>query len=98
MGAVLGGGGARGLAHIGALRRINHYRLPVDCIGGTSQGACIGAMYAMTANVASTEEICDRLVAFMGDPFSLLSDFTLPLVSYFSGEKMNELLQVRTIT
>jgi NTE family protein len=43
---VLGGGAARGLAHLGVLQVLEHARIPIDLIVGTSMGALIGAMYA----------------------------------------------------
>ena len=46
IGLVLGGGGARGAAHIGVLRVLEELRVPVDCVAGTSMGAVIGAAYA----------------------------------------------------
>ena len=39
IGLVLGGGGARGAAHVGVLRVLEEYRVPIDCIAGTSMGA-----------------------------------------------------------
>jgi len=49
---VLGGGGARGVAHIGVIRALEELRIPVDYIAGTSMGALIGGMLAtgMTAD------------------------------------------------
>ncbi len=43
---ALGGGGARGFAHIGVLQELDQFSLPVCSITGTSMGAIIGAMYA----------------------------------------------------
>ena len=43
---VLGGGGARGAAHIGVLKVLERERVPVDCIAGTSMGAVVGGLYA----------------------------------------------------
>jgi NTE family protein len=43
---VLGGGGARGLSHIGVLRVFEEERIPIDEIVGVSVGALIGALYA----------------------------------------------------
>ena len=43
---VLGGGGARGFAHIGALRELDRNGLPIRSVTGTSMGAIVGAMYA----------------------------------------------------
>lgn len=46
VGLVLSGGGAKGLAHIGALKVIEEAGVRIDYIGGTSMGAIIGALYA----------------------------------------------------
>lgn len=43
---ALGGGGARGLAHIGALKVLERERIPVEAISGTSVGAIVAALYA----------------------------------------------------
>ncbi|GAB1483566.1 hypothetical protein MASR2M78_23820 [Treponema sp.] len=44
---VLEGGGALGLAHIGAIKVIEELGLPVDIVIGTSMGATIGGFYAL---------------------------------------------------
>ena len=46
VGLVLGGGGARGAAHIGVLRVLERERVPICAIAGTSMGAIVGALYA----------------------------------------------------
>lgn len=46
VGLVLGGGGARGFAHVAVLRELERLRVPVDCIAGTSMGAIVGGLYA----------------------------------------------------
>nr|WP_245000094.1 patatin-like phospholipase family protein [Chromobacterium violaceum] len=46
VGVVLGGGGARGFAHLGVLKELERLRIPVACIAGTSAGALIGGIYA----------------------------------------------------
>jgi len=46
IGLVLGGGGAKGGAHIGVLKVLEELRVPVDCIAGTSMGAIVGAAYS----------------------------------------------------
>ena len=43
IGLALGGGGARGFAHIGALRVLEQEKIPIDIIVGTSVGSLIGA-------------------------------------------------------
>lgn len=47
VGLVLGGGGARGAAHIGVLKYIEEIGLPIDYVVGTSMGSIIGGLYAM---------------------------------------------------
>ena len=54
---VLSGGGARGAAHVGVLKTLEKYRVPVDCIAGTSMGALVGAAYASGVSVAEMENI-----------------------------------------
>ncbi|TNE65492.1 MAG: hypothetical protein EP335_05540 [Alphaproteobacteria bacterium] len=46
IGLVLGGGGAKGAAHIGVIRILEENHIPVDYVGGTSMGAIIGSFYA----------------------------------------------------
>ncbi|MBW2600013.1 MAG: patatin-like phospholipase family protein [Deltaproteobacteria bacterium] len=46
IGLALGGGGARGLAHIGVIRMLEQEKIPIDIIVGTSSGALIGGAYA----------------------------------------------------
>jgi len=46
IGLVLGGGGARGAAHIGVLEILEKLRVPVDCVAGTSMGALVSGAYA----------------------------------------------------
>jgi NTE family protein len=56
IGLVLAGGGAKGGAHIGALKVLEELRVPVDCIAGTSIGALVGAGYATGQPAAQIEE------------------------------------------
>lgn len=51
IGLALGGGGARGIAHLGVLYILEKYGIPIDMISGTSIGAIIGAMYAYHQDV-----------------------------------------------
>ena len=46
IGLVLGGGGAKGAAHIGVLKVLEELRIPIDCVAGTSMGALVGATFA----------------------------------------------------
>lgn len=57
IGLVLGGGGARGGAHIGILKVLERERIPVDHIVGTSMGAVIGGLYAAGYSPEEIESI-----------------------------------------
>jgi NTE family protein len=46
LGLALGGGGARGNAHVGVIRVLEREGIPIDCIAGTSVGSLVGAAYA----------------------------------------------------
>jgi NTE family protein len=61
IGLVLGGGGARGAAHIGVLRELERHRVPIDAIAGTSMGAIVGGLYASGKTPAELEEIVSTL-------------------------------------
>ena len=45
----MGGGGARGIAHVGVLAAMEEEGIPIDAVGGTSIGAMVGGMYARDA-------------------------------------------------
>jgi NTE family protein len=55
IGLALGGGGARGFAHIGVLRVLEQERIPVDIVLGSSVGSLIGALYADSGRVLDAE-------------------------------------------
>ena len=69
IGLVLGGGGARGPAHIGVLKALRDQRVPVDYVSGTSMGAIIGALFSLGLN---PEEIEAKILAVDWD--DLFSD------------------------
>lgn len=61
LGLALGGGGARGLAHIGVLRVLERENIPIACIAGTSMGGLIGALYAAGVAIDRVEAEVVRL-------------------------------------
>jgi NTE family protein len=61
VGLVLGGGGARGAAHIGVLRELERLQIPVDAIAGTSMGAVVGGLYATGMSAADLEYLVGSL-------------------------------------
>jgi NTE family protein len=57
VGLVLGGGGARGAAHIGVLKELERLRIPIDVIAGTSMGAIVGGLYATGVRAEELEAL-----------------------------------------
>jgi NTE family protein len=57
---VLSGGGARGLAHVGVLDILEEFRVPVDCVVGTSMGALIGGAYAVGVSSAKMRAVLNE--------------------------------------
>ncbi|APW38819.1 hypothetical protein RD110_17720 [Rhodoferax koreense] len=86
VGVVLGGGGARGFAHLGVLRALAEAGIEIDLIGGNSMGALIGAQYACDL---SLDAIRDRTRDFATGGERL----TLPLISLVSGRRVKRDLQ-----
>ena len=83
VGLVLGGGGARAFAHIGALRALVEAGVPIDMIGGASAGAIIAAQFAQGWSVAELYAR-NRRLAHLGRS---LIDYTVPLVSLIQARK-----------
>ncbi len=61
IGLVLGGGAARGIAHIGVIKVLHKNNIPIHCIAGTSSGAIVGAAYAAGLDPQLIEEIALRI-------------------------------------
>ncbi|MDG4595283.1 MAG: patatin-like phospholipase family protein [Candidatus Contendobacter sp.] len=61
VGLVLGGGGARGIAHVGVLKMLQELHVPVDCIAGTSMGSIIGGLYAAGMTPEQMTETVQRI-------------------------------------
>ena len=61
IGLVLGGGGAKGLAHVGVIKVLEENQIPVDVVAGTSMGAIIGALYASGYSADELENITTEM-------------------------------------
>jgi NTE family protein len=61
IGLVLGGGGARGAAHVGVLKVLEENRVPIDLVVGTSMGAIVGGLYAAGMPPADIEETIENI-------------------------------------
>jgi len=81
VGLALGGGGARGLAHIGVLKILERKNIPIDLITGTSMGAIIGAIYALKKDISAIEKITEK--------YSKITEFNIDL-SFSEKEKKDK--------
>ncbi len=90
VGLVLGGGGSRGFAHIGAIRALEEAGIAIETIGGTSQGALIAAQYAMGLTPGEMIEVNKILFR---DYRPLKGDRTIPVFSFLTGKTSNKGLQ-----
>lgn len=89
IGLVLGGGGARGLSHLGLIRALEERGIPIDYIGGTSIGAFIGGLYARDCNIILSASRTKQFSSRMGNIWRMLSDVTYPIVAYTTGHEFN---------
>ena len=58
---VLGGGGARGFAHIGVLKVLKEANVPIDMVVGTSIGALVGSLYCSGVELEEIEKIAEHI-------------------------------------
>ncbi len=85
-GIVLGGGGARGFAHLGVLRALEEANIPIDLIGGNSMGALIGAQYACGIGFDDIRENILRFTRTGERP-------SLPVISVLCGRRIERELR-----
>lgn len=89
LGIALGGGGAKGYAHIGVLKALSKAGIEFDIITGTSVGALVGAVYA-SGSLDKLEEISTKF-SLLDIP--LLLTPTISKQGFFSGKKIETLLK-----
>jgi len=90
IGLVLGGGGARGFAHIGVLRALEEAGIPVDRIGGTSMGAAVAAQYAGGLGWQSLLDVNRRGWVVMRPHKA----YTLPLISILATARADKMMEM----
>jgi len=78
VGLVLGGGGARGISHVGVIRALEEAGIPIDIVGGTSIGSFIGALYAWDADVVPMYGRAKKFSGRMGSMWRFALDLTYP--------------------
>ena len=94
IGLALGGGFARGIAHIGVLKVLEQEDIPISLVAGTSVGALIGAAYCSGVTIAELEEMAARV------RFKHFARWTLSRYGFASNERMikflSSILKVKT--
>lgn len=86
---VLGGGGARGISHVGVIQAIEEAGIPIDIVGGTSIGSFVGGLYARNMDLVS---VIARSRMFAGRVSSIwrqIMDLTYPVTAWFTGHEFN---------
>ena len=89
VGVVLGGGGAFGIAHVGVLKALEEFRVPVDVIGGTSMGAIFAGGYARGW---SADTVIEHVRSLFSTRFALY-DPTVPVQALLAGRKLGRVLR-----
>ena len=87
IGLALGGGFARGIAHVGVLRVFEQYQIPIRYIAGVSAGSMVAAAYAS----GSTPEEIGRIGAAMR--FADVARWSISKMGLVGSERMNQFLQ-----
>jgi NTE family protein len=88
LGLVLGGGAARGFAHVGVLRALEEAEIPIDWVGGSNIGSVFAALRALDWEAARIGAEARR--AFVEE--NPLGDYTLPLVALLRGRRLRRLV------
>lgn len=83
---VLGGGSARGLAHIGVLKVLEREKVPIHRIVGTSMGALIGAAYSVGAPLKKMEALAHNF------NWKTVFDPTIPRMGLLAGKKLEKIV------
>lgn len=89
VGLVLGGGGSRGISHVGVVTALEKHQIPVDLIGGTSIGSLVGGLYAKEHNIVSIYGMSKKFSRRIGSIWRSIFDLTYPVTSYITGYEFN---------
>jgi NTE family protein len=84
---VLGGGSARGMAHIGVLEVLIREKIPIDMIVGTSMGAIVAAAFAVGIPMRVMKERAEKMTV------GQILDPTMPSIGLLAGDKMELLIK-----
>jgi NTE family protein len=87
IGVALGGGFARGIAHIGVLKVLEEEGIPIRMVAGTSVGAIMGAAYCSGVTIAELEEIAHKV------RFTTFARWTLSRLGFATTDRMVSFLK-----
>ena len=92
IGLILGGGGAKGWAHVGVIKALLEMNITIDAVGGTSVGSMIGACFALHPNY---QDIVEKFSALTKVAYKItsLKNLTLPIISLFDAKAGTRLLE-----
>ncbi len=91
IGLALGGGGAKGLAHIGVIKALEEQKIPIDFICGTSMGAIVAATYAYLKSGQKLETVMREI--FSKNPTNWRDISIIPIFSIYKGNVVQEELE-----
>jgi NTE family protein len=98
IGLVLGGGVARGIAHIGVLKVLEEYKIPIEYIAAVSSGALMGTAYAAGMDLRLVEEIAFKIswaklvrLAFFRPGFASTAAIKEMVIKYIGDKDFSEL-------
>ncbi|KAI8920993.1 hypothetical protein DFJ77DRAFT_448181 [Powellomyces hirtus] len=89
VGLVLGGGGARGISHIGIIRALEDAGIPIDMVGGTSIGSFVGGLYARDNDHVSVYGRAKMFAGRFVSKWRQIADLTYPITAMFTGHEFN---------
>lgn len=90
VGLALGGGSARGFAHIGVISMLEKHKIPINMVSGCSMGSIIGGIYASGCEM----EYLSKFAIAIDE--KKLFDYTIPSHGYIRGNKIQQLIKMLT--
>lgn len=87
VGLALGGGAARGIAHIGVLKALEENNIHIDCISGVSSGSIVGGIYASGVSISEIIKIINDMT------WPDIGQITVSTKGLFSSQKIEDFIK-----